>query len=140
MTPKEYQNYLKEKFIEIFPTVDVYAEKGLETQQYNIYSPRLDVIVGPLAIDKRLIQEYDSMMEDYRNFIDGLIRIHNRNVSEFDSSIPTLRFEEVRNFNENSRCFISIEIENNISRKHLIGGAINASGLGRVGIFFTLVR
>jgi hypothetical protein len=36
--------------------------------------------------------------------------------------------------NHNARCFLGIEIENAVSRKHLMGGAINASALGRLGI------
>lgn len=36
--------------------------------------------------------------------------------------------------NLNSRCFISVEIENAVTQKHLIGGIINASALGRIAI------
>jgi hypothetical protein len=36
--------------------------------------------------------------------------------------------------NEKSAIALSIEIENAVSRKHLLGGAINCSALGKIGI------
>lgn len=36
--------------------------------------------------------------------------------------------------NRNARCFLAIEIENKVSRKHLMGGAINAAAPGRAGL------
>jgi hypothetical protein len=36
--------------------------------------------------------------------------------------------------NWNARCFIAIDIENQSSRKHLMGSAINAGALGRIGV------
>jgi hypothetical protein len=36
--------------------------------------------------------------------------------------------------NENARCFIAVEIENESSRKHILGGMVNAAALGRLGI------
>ena len=45
-----------------------------------------------------------------------------------------MEFEAICYFNYNSRCFLGIEIENEVSRKHLMGGAINAAALARFGI------
>ena len=36
--------------------------------------------------------------------------------------------------NSNARCLMAIEIENEVSRKHLVGSLINAADLGRIGI------
>lgn len=36
--------------------------------------------------------------------------------------------------NRNARCFIAIEIENENSRKHLMGSIVNAGALGRIGL------
>ena len=56
--------------------------------------------------------------------------IANRNDSRSEEDI----YRSLCTFNRNSRCFIAIEIENQVSRKHLLGGALNASVLGRIGV------
>jgi len=52
---------------------------------------------------------------------------------EFNNHINGV-MENLWHRNQNARCLIAIEIENEVSRKHLMGGAINAAALGRIGI------
>ena len=110
----------------------------------NTYSPRLDVAVGPFSIENgvQLIHQYDVLFEKNIVFVTKLIKCHLNNLSFINQDMPTEELEEqvhqklneIRYFNYNSRCFVAVEIENAVSRKHLMGGAINASVLGRIGI------
>lgn len=110
----------------------------------NTYSPRLDVAVGPFSIENgvQLIHEYDVLFENNTVFVAKLIKCHLSNLSFINQDTPPeeldervqQKLNEVRHFNYNSRCFVAVEIENVVSRKHLMGGAINASVLGRIGI------
>lgn len=51
-----------------------------------------------------------------------------------DDMCPTT-LDEALGANGNARCFLAIEIENKVSRKHLLGGMINAAALGHLGIY-----
>ena len=110
----------------------------------NIYSPRLDVAVGPFAIENgiMLTQEYNQMMGDNEELIRSLVITHlwnikevseENNAEEIENAIAQ-KITELRYTNENPRCFLAIEIENEVSRKHLMGGALNAAALGRIAI------
>jgi hypothetical protein len=57
---------------------------------------------------------------------------HLENVDEADND--RFDYESVINRNFNARCFLAIEVENQVSHKHLMGGAINAAALGRIGL------
>ena len=110
----------------------------------NIYSPRLDVAVGPFSFVNgvQMIDEYDVLYDNKSKFLSKLVRAHlinlaiiNQNTSHEESEMHVqYKMDELRYFNRNSRCFMAVEIENSVTRKHLMGGAINASALGRIGI------
>jgi hypothetical protein len=101
----------------------------------GFYSPRLDVAVGPFATGElQLGAEYDGMVTTNREFFLGLFEIFLRNLRERASNAVEPDFREVMHRNWNARCLVAIEIENKVSRKHLMGGAINAAALGRVGV------
>lgn len=109
----------------------------------GLYSPRIDIAVGPFSVvrGRNYIQEYDGLMEDTRPFIERLRTYHCNNVDQYTVSddetfrhVPPATFAELRTFNENARCLMAIEIENRVSRKHLLGGAVNASVLGRLAV------
>ena len=102
--------------------------------EIGLYSPRLDIAVGPLATNRRYGKTYDTLMENNQALIDRLIQFHVNNVRQFDDQPYDLSFETLKAKNFNARCFIAIEIENRVTRKHLIGGVVNASALGRIGI------
>ncbi len=140
MNVKEYQLEILNTLMRIFPDQEIIQEWFAEMNKYNLYSPRLDLAIGPFAKNQRLIEEYDRLQVKHQSFIEGLIRIHNNNLQPFYNEYPNRDYYSATNTNQNARCFIAIEIENSVSRKHLIGGAINASALGRFGLFIAFTE
>jgi hypothetical protein len=113
----------------------------------RIYSPVVDIAVGPFAIENRRYEDrYDSMVSTFNQLIDSWIFIFKQNWREYvshenywrtstDSCSPSgYEYFNRDNANRNARCFIAIEIENENSRKHLMGSIVNTGALGRVGI------
>ena len=139
MTLKKYQANIKLLLEEIF-----HSETSCEwntKMDLQIYSPRPDIAVGPFSLENNtdFIKEYDRLYEANSLIIKKLISLHLNNIysSISKNDLKNLieeKFEEMKYFNFNSRCFIAIEVENKTSRKHLMGGALNASVLGRIGI------
>jgi len=140
----EYQEEMRSKLIRLFSNNIPVETEWRTIQNINgIYCPRIDIAVGPFSITRgnNQINSYNKLLNQKRDFIDKIIEFHNVNTSRYrtnDEQInrnePTRTFENLHHFNENARCFLAIEIENNVSRKHLLGGAVNASVLGRIGI------
>lgn len=129
---KEYQKLMKNKLELIYE--EVKTEWSSMARQQGIYSPQVDIAVGPFAIDKRCIDDYDSLMKESRDFIEGLLKKHKNNIKAFNGERLELSFDNLKWKNQNARCLLAIEIENKVNRKHLIGSSINASALGRIGI------
>jgi hypothetical protein len=131
---KRFQNHLKTKLQNIFPIVEV--EWIALREQNIIYSPRIDLAIGPFATRVCKIDEYDRIMRSKCKFFNILLKHHLSNIRSSDSYgfDGELDFNTLLHQNTNARCLAAIEIENEVSRKHLIGGAVNASALGRVGI------
>jgi hypothetical protein len=100
----------------------------------EIYSPRVDIAVGPFSlIDGRSeARAYDALCRNSLDLLYQLIEHHRSNAH--DERGADYIFESLVSFNPNSRCFIAIEIENAVTRKHLLGGALNASVLGRIAL------
>jgi hypothetical protein len=96
-----------------------------------MYAPRVDIAVGPYAIQDRYIQAYDDLMHATRPFIDTLIERHNENAGGIGEPIT---FHDLVEFNRNARCLIASEIEESGGRKHCLGNLVNASSLGRIGV------
>ena len=71
-----------------------------------------------------------------RNLTDRLIGhyIQNLRIVDYETPDGASIYDHLTRSNKNARCFLAIEIENAVSRKHLMGGAINAAALGRIGI------
>jgi hypothetical protein len=119
---------------ERFPAIQVTSEWAALADEPALYSPRVDIAVGPFAIDTRLEDDYDTLVHVHRAFLGQLHASFEHNVRSFniDDRIPDLAF--TCSLNRNARCFLAIEIEGSGSRKHTMGGAINAAALGRVGV------
>ncbi len=100
-----------------------------------MYSPTVDVAVGPFSVEEGTLgPDYDELVARHRRFLRDLLTLHTVNVQAYDASEETLDVDDVAYHNWNARCFIAIEIENKSSRKHLMGSAINAAALGRIGL------
>ncbi|WP_265938412.1 hypothetical protein [Bacillus thuringiensis] len=138
MSLKQYQEHIKEQLQILYPHNEVETEWNAMRgeRELNIYSPRIDVAVGPFANYQRCEEEYDNMVRDYKTsvFIEQLIRFSSDNLTHHGNFIELPRYEDIIYQNRNARCFMAIEIENMVSRKHLMGGAINSSALARVGV------
>ena len=99
------------------------------------YSPRVDIAVGPFAVDGiRLGAEFSRLVTAHRPFLLALHSSHETNVRELDGAeeVPGLSASSERN--PNARCLLAVEIERSGSRKHMLGGAVNAAALGRLGV------
>jgi hypothetical protein len=132
---KEYQKECASKLRCIFKNSDVDVEWNSETSERHLYCPKPDIAIGPFATgDKSYIHEYDEIQNSNSEFLEKLISIHNDNMSDSNFYYEPRHYNTSSSRNNNARCFLAIEIENKVSRKHLLGGAFNASALGRYGI------
>lgn len=136
---KEYQLELKSRLQYIFTGEEIEEEWRSMREEYalSIYSPRLDIAVGPFATREPLGLTYDRIMRRpaTEEFLKQLVEFNSINIEKFgDGFVRPMELDEIKYMNHNARCFLAIEIENLVSRKHLMGGAINASALGRIGI------
>lgn len=131
----KYQNGLVPIFKRIFSDkIPMQPEWKSLRDHPELYSPTLDFAIGPFAYgDLEYGEVYNKLIEKYDELFINLLAIHNNNIKEYKYSLP-LNFGDIVYFNENARAFIGIEIENTTPRKHILGGIINASALGRVGI------
>ena len=142
MTLKEFQQELKDSLegkLKL-PVEDEWRSKMAS----QIYSPRIDLAVGPFATTEALnrTQEHNSLFQANRGFFSQLAEYHLENLSHFEAGMSQeqrqqlirRKMDDLNWTNNNARCFIAVEIENAVSRKHLLGGAVNCSALGKVGI------
>lgn len=140
MTTKAYQQHISPiiqgKFAELPVKNEWVAFEGYR----NHYSPRVDIAVGPFSTQPGYdqIQEYNNLVEreDVYPFLKKLFDLHVENVGDevIINEIRIPSFERLVNKNQNARCFLAIEIENENSKKHILGSLINAASLGRIGI------
>ena len=102
------------------------------------YSPRLDLAVGPFSTTpgQRQTDEYARLQRRQYAFPNRLWAFHlanERRLRPLDvQAVSLLKF--ALNGNPNARCFLAIEIENAVSRKHLMGGIMNAVALGHLAV------
>ena len=143
-TPYEYQNQIAQDLRRVYlPPTPIEVEWRTIANIRGLYSPRIDVAVGPFSVVRggNCIEEYNELMDSSQDFIELILEHHHANVTAYrvdDEQLNQVRyfsnFHDLKRRNENARCLLAIEIENNVSRKHLLGGAVNAAALGRLGI------
>lgn len=139
MTTKEYQNIIHPLIQTKLEGLEVKNEWTAFTGYHNHYSPRVDIAVGPFSIvaGQNQTHVYNQLVvnENIQSFIRQLYEIHIKNIGlEVNNEITIPPFEDLIYKNQNARCFLAIEIENENSKKHIMGSLINAASLGRIGI------
>jgi hypothetical protein len=131
----QWQIWLAERLSALHGGVETQREWATMAGQTGIYSPRLDVAVGPFATGEQQFGDaYDELIANHGNFAHRLCELGNENVAAHGNDAHFSTFEDISHRNWNARCYMAIEIENKVSRKHLMGGAINAAALGRIGV------
>lgn len=139
MTTREYQNsiypLLQSKLNGLTIEDEWTAFRGFN----NHYSPRVDIAVGPFSTEpgQNQINVYNHLVgrDDIKSFLRSLYDLHVMNIGEeYLNEINIPDFDTLITKNQNARCFLAIEIENENSKKHIMGSLINAASLGRVGI------
>lgn len=139
MTTKEYQNIIHLLIQTKLEDLEVKNEWTAFTGYRNHYSPRVDIAIGPFSVvtGQNQTQVYNQLVatEKIQLFIRKLYQIHIENIGlEVNNEITIPPFEDLIYKNQNARCFLAIEIENENSKKHIMGSLINAASLGRIGI------
>ncbi len=130
-----FQTNLVTALISRFGEGQVAGEWTSLTGEESIYSPRIDVAVGPFATGAvRHAATFDGLLATHAPLIARLVECHRANVHSLRAgdAIPSLSAISSRNVN--ARCFMAIEIENKVSRKHILGGLVNIAALGKLGI------
>jgi hypothetical protein len=130
----DYQQELCVLLRAAIPEHPVQAEWAAMVDENGLYSPRLDIAVGPFATHGIFGETYDALGTDHTELLEYLFAAHSENIEALGLAPNAVPFEVVIQKNWNARCWLAIEIENSVSHKHLMGGAINAAALGRVGL------
>lgn len=139
MTTREYQNAIYPLLQNKLPELVIEDEWTAFRGYNNHYSPRVDIAVGPFSImqEQNQMHEYNRLVrqDNINSFLRNLYDLHVENIGdEHLNEITIPDFDRLLNKNQNARCFLAIEIENENSKKHIMGSLINAASLGRVGI------
>lgn len=134
LTVGEYQQLLHKRLSEAFPSLPVRPEWAAMRDERGLYSPRLDTAVGPFATNTIHITDYDRLVHDHHRLLRRWFDLHSDNLQDANADRDRFDFDHACHRNQNARCFLAFEIENRVSQKHLMGGAINAAALGRLGI------
>jgi hypothetical protein len=138
MNAKEYQSELTESLTEYFDNLEVKSEWAAFKRGGLQYSPRVDIAIGPFNVQgPNIAHRYDRLVRSrkIRSLINQFYSTHTGNIRDHfgnNTEVPTLNRILQRNWN--SRCLLAIEIENENSRKHIMGSLLNAASLGRIGI------
>lgn len=131
---REYQEQLATKLRRLIG-VETATEWRTMAGEPGVYSPRLDVAVGPFATGElQYGAKFDELIAQHDGFLRRLFQVHEENLQSILGDTERFEFNHAVTMNWNARCFLGIEIENKNSRKHLMGGAINAASLGRIGV------
>jgi hypothetical protein len=130
MTAKETQAAIKEALSRVFGEGLVKSEWSVRTDatdgvfDRSVYSPRLDIAVGPFNVTR---DQKNNDLAGIANYGEHpLIRLLREEVSSQNHG----GFY----FNPNPRCLLAIELEYTTSSKHILGGITNASLLGAIGL------
>ena len=105
------------------------------TGRQILYSPEVDIAVGPFAVLCSYEEEYDRLAEVHTELLAAMRRAFQMNLRDFGSSFTAPRLSSLCSYNLNARCFMALEIEKgNTDVKYLMGSMMNAATLGRMGV------
>lgn len=133
-TVKGFQEYVRKSLSNIFGEDNVIKEWNVAKDSRDLftrelYSPRLDIAVGPFNIYKNIEKsktEIKRVASSKRNFIKTIFKYSELRTGTSNQLLDSR--------NKNPRCFLAIEIENSGSSKHMLGNIANVSILGFIGI------
>ena len=139
MTTKQYQDNIYPLLQNKLAGLAIKNEWTAFVGYSNHYSPRVDIAVGPFSTTpgQNQIGVYNDLVaqDNVHDFLRSLYELHIQNVGdEVLNEITIPHFNDLIYKNQNARCFLAIEIENENSKKHIMGSLINAASLGRIGI------
>ncbi len=126
---------------------DMTGEQG----EWIRYCPKLDFVVGPFNITKDTATSnrvFENLIRTHRDLIDTLRRIDEKMELELRKTMSRDEKEAIEMFeregrsgilfnmvsNKNPRTFLAIEIEKKTKEKHILGGFVHASAMGKIGI------
>ncbi|OXM14455.1 hypothetical protein CGZ75_16055 [Paenibacillus herberti] len=103
---------LKDYLKQIFNIDAIQEEWSSMRDEYSlsIYSPRLDVAVGPFATHERLGYVYDEMLRipQVEEFVRKLVEYNRTNLERYgDGFVVPGHYEDILYMNHNARCFAS---------------------------------
>lgn len=152
-----------EELVRIFGSSNVDAEwdvctgttddmRGSEGKRER-YCPVVDYVVGPFNTAREhnknleINELYDDLIQRHGVLIDNLFTM-DRELEETTAieisrderkclDLLNVERETTLTHNINPRCFLAIEIEKETGRKHVLGGLVHASALGKIGIIIT---
>lgn len=101
------------------------ASDSTDTFTRELYSPRVDIAVGPFNKTPGANDTIQRKIAETR-------RQHIRFIERLSSMDDGRRPNSGRN--PNPRCFLAIEFENKTTKKHRLGSILNACALGSIGI------
>jgi hypothetical protein len=134
LTNREYQKLVADK-LRTKLKLPVETEWRAMKEQRSLYCPRIDIAVGPFVYDSSCIpDQHNNVIKDWEKPIKTLLNYHKQNIHTFSWENYHTSFEDVCFKNQTARCLMAIEIEDKVTRKHLIGAAMNSIALGRLGI------
>ena len=113
----------------------IFKGKGMELRRETeqpLYSPIIDIAVGPLSFGARGGDEARLTRDCYNHLVTtGVV---SRLLDDLIGRGALVTDGEVREWNINPRCLLAIEIENSNNNKHILGSMLNASIMAKVGI------
>ena len=134
LTVKDYQK-LVENRLRASLKLPVKREWWALKEHPTLYSPRVDIAVGPFVYDASCItDQHDRAIVQCEKPIRTMLAYHKQNIKSLQWDTCTTSFEDLCYKNKSARCFLAIEIENGVNPKHLTGDILNAMALGRLGI------
>lgn len=111
------------------------TRRSPRTGRQVVYSPEVDLAVGPFAVLQSYEEEYDRLAELHAELLEAMLRAFQMNLRHFGSSFRPPSLGGLCSHNLNARCFMAVEIEKgNRDVKYLMGSMLNAASLGKVGV------